>query len=70
MTFAYGAAKDLAERALTFAQDDDTRATLLGHLLEAERLRGNLGLALDAAARRTAREVMNMNDLGAGPVPA
>lgn len=51
VTFAYGAAADLADHALQFAVDDETRFALLGHVVEARRLRGDLGLALDAAQR-------------------
>jgi DNA-binding NtrC family response regulator/tetratricopeptide (TPR) repeat protein len=46
VTFAYGAAAELAERALAHAPDDETRLQLLGHLVEAHRLRGDVGKAL------------------------
>jgi len=48
-TFAYSAASELAQRALDVADDDADRLILLSHLVEARRLRGELGLALDAA---------------------
>jgi DNA-binding NtrC family response regulator/tetratricopeptide (TPR) repeat protein len=49
VTFAYGAAAELAERALAHAPNDETRLLLLGHLVEAHRLRGDVGKALRCA---------------------
>ena len=48
LTFAYGSVVDLVERALPVA-DSEQRFALLGHLLEAQRLRGDLRAALAAA---------------------
>ena len=48
LTFAYGTAVDLAARALVHATQEQ-RFALLGHVVEAQRLRGELGLALSAA---------------------
>ena len=51
LTFAYGSAVELLRAALPVAADvdDGTRFLLLGHLAEAERLRGQLHAALRAA---------------------
>ena len=48
LTFAYGTAVDLATRALPVASPEE-RFELLGHLAEAQRLRGELRAALAAA---------------------
>ncbi len=48
MTFSYGAAAALAERALPYAEGED-RFVLLGHLVGARRLKGDLRGAQEAA---------------------
>ncbi|MCP4504701.1 MAG: AAA family ATPase [Deltaproteobacteria bacterium] len=49
LTFAYSAAADLATRALAVTDEPGVRLSLLSHLVEARKLRGELRLALDAA---------------------
>jgi tetratricopeptide (TPR) repeat protein len=50
VTFAYGSASDMVQTALPHA-DPDQRFALLGQLVEAERLRGQLASAQEAASQ-------------------
>jgi DNA-binding NtrC family response regulator/tetratricopeptide (TPR) repeat protein len=61
VTFAYASAAELIESALTHADSDEQRFALLGQLVEAERARGQLAKALEAARRM--REVARAGQL-------
>src|SRR5690606_17011851 len=54
ITFAYGSAAALIQRAIEHADSDEQRYSLLSQLVEAERARGQLAKALDAAQRMRA----------------
>jgi transcriptional regulator with GAF, ATPase, and Fis domain/tetratricopeptide (TPR) repeat protein len=51
--FAYGTAVEVATRALAHAPDEETKVALLGHLVEAYRLKGEPRRALDATKELT-----------------
>jgi len=53
--FAYGTAIEIASRALQHADDVDTVVALLGHLVEAHRLKGEPRRALEAAKELMAK---------------
>jgi len=55
VTFAYGTAVEVATRALAHAPDEVTRVALLGHLVEAYRLKGEPRRALEATKELAAQ---------------